>query len=262
MNIINPQLLTEERSRQLREEFNQAKPYRHLVMDNFLTPEFAEALNAHFPSVEGLRKHWRGLNENKFEGSEFEKFHPKFKELKDTLFSEELYQWISKITGIEDVFITDDSLGAGLHQGGNGSFLDVHIDFNIHHVKNVHRRLNLLIYLEKDWKSEYGGDLELWNADMTSCDQMVRPDYNRAVIFETSEISYHGYGKITLPEGVTRKSFFAYFYTNEREDAVPYHDTIFKARPEEGRMKQVKTDVKETLKNTAKSTLKKLGVKF
>lgn len=262
MNVINPQLLTEEHTQSLRQEFEEAKPYRHLVMDNFLKPEFADALNKHFPTVEDLRKHWRGMNENKFEGSEFEKFHPKFKELKDEMFNEEFYQWISQITGIEDVFITDDSLGAGLHQGGNGSFLDVHIDFNIHHIKNVHRRLNLLIYLEKDWKEEYGGQLEMWNADMTSCDKLVNPDYNRAVIFETNEISYHGYGKITLPEGVTRKSFFTYFYTNEWDEAVPYHDTIFKARPEEGRMKQVKTDVKEALKNTAKSTLKKLGVKF
>lgn len=262
MSIINPQHLTSESTTALKQEFDQAKPYRHLVIDNFLQEDFAHALNEHFPTVEDLRKHWRGLNENKFEGSEFEKFHPSFEELKQQLFNKDFYEWVTKVTGIEEVFITDDSLGAGLHQGGNGSFLDVHIDFNIHHIQNVHRRLNLLIYLEKDWKEEYGGDLELWNADMTSCDKTVRPHFNRAVIFETNEISYHGYGKITLPEGVTRKSFFAYFYTKERADAVPYHDTIFKARPEEGAMKKMKTDVKETLKNTAKSTLKKFGVKF
>jgi hypothetical protein len=126
----------------------------------------------------------------------------------------------------------------------------------------VHRRLNLLIYLEKNWKDEYGGGLEMWNADMTNCDKMVMPNFNRCVIFETSEISYHGYSKITIPEGVTRKSFFAYFYTNEREGATGYHDTVFKARPTESKSKKVKTAVKENLKNTAKATLKKLGVKF
>lgn len=262
MSVINPKHLTPESSAQLRQEFDNAKPYRHLVIDNFLKDEVADALNEKFPTVEDLRKHWRGLNENKFEGSEFEKFDPVFQQLKEDLFNEDLYRWVSEITGIEDVFITDDSLGAGLHQGGNGSFLDVHIDFNIHHIKNVHRRLNLLIYLEKDWKDEYGGKLELWNADMTSCDRLVKPLFNRAVLFETNEISYHGYGKITLPEGVTRKSFFAYFYTHERENAVPYHDTMFRARPEEGAVKRVKTDVKESLKNTAKATLKKFGVKF
>ncbi len=126
----------------------------------------------------------------------------------------------------------------------------------------MHRRLNLLIYLEKDWKEEYGGGLEMWNADMSQCEKIVMPALNRAVIFETSEISYHGYAKISLPEGVTRKSFFAYYYTKEREDAVPYHDTIFKARPTESTSKKIQTAVKESVKNTAKSTLKKLGVKF
>lgn len=262
MSIIRNNLFSEEQIAQLRQEFDQAKPYKHLVVDGFLDNSFAEELHANFPTVEDLKVHWKGMNENKFEGSEFENFHPRFRELKTALFNQEFYQWVSAVTGIEEVFITDDSLGAGLHQGADGSFLDIHIDFNIHHIKNVHRRLNLLIYLEKDWKDEYGGHLELWNADMTNCDKKVRPEFNRAVIFETNEISYHGYGKITLPKGVTRKSFFAYFYTNEHEGASGYHDTIFKARPEEGTMKKVKTEVKETLKNTAKSTLKKMGIKF
>lgn len=260
--IVNPVLFEEASISKLRKEFDEALPYRHLVIDNFLTDEGAASLNENFPSIEALKTHWKSLNEKKSEGSDFEKFHESFRTLKSELFNKKIYDWITQVTGIEDVFITDDSMGAGLHQGTDGSFLDIHIDFNIHHVKNVHRRLNLLIYLEDDWKDEYGGHLELWNADMTNCDKKVAPQFNRCVIFETSEISYHGYGKVSLPEHKTRKSFFAYFYTNEREDAVSYHDTIFKARPEEGMLKKVKTDVKETIKNTAKTTLKKIGIKF
>ncbi|MBC7919778.1 MAG: 2OG-Fe(II) oxygenase, partial [Ferruginibacter sp.] len=78
--------------------------------------------------------------------------------------------WVAKVTGIPGVFVTEDNLGTGLHQGSDGSFLDIHVDFNIHHVKNVHRRLNMLLYLNQDWKPEYGGGMEMWNADMT---QMV-----------------------------------------------------------------------------------------
>jgi len=260
--MIDPRLLEDTAIAQLRQEFNEALPYRHLVIDNFLTSEGALALNQHFPTIDELKTHWKSLNEKKSEGSDFEKFAPSFRELKTELFSQKTYDWITQVTGIEEVFITDDSMGAGLHQGVDGSFLDIHIDFNIHHIKNVHRRLNLLIYLEQDWKDEYGGHLELWNADMTNCDKIVAPQFNRCVIFETSEISYHGYGKVSLPADKTRKSFFAYFYTNEREGAAKYHDTIFKARPEEGMVKKVKTEVKETLKNTAKSTLKKIGIKF
>jgi len=262
MDIFNNTYFTEEGRSKLKKEFDDAKPYRHLVLDNFLNEPVALEVNENFPGVEELKTHWKGLNENKMEGSDFGIFHPVFSTIKEKLTTPEFYKWITDVTGIEEVFITDDQMGSGIHQGTNGSFLDIHIDFNIHHIKNVHRRLNLLIYLEQNWKEEYGGSLEMWNADMTNCDKMVLPQFNRCVIFETSEISYHGYSKITLPEGVTRKSFFAYFYTNEREGASGYHDTVFKARPTESKSKKVKTAVKENLKNTAKATLKKLGVKF
>jgi Rps23 Pro-64 3,4-dihydroxylase Tpa1-like proline 4-hydroxylase len=94
--------------------------------------------------------------------------------------------------------LTDDNLGTGLHQGTDGSFLDIHVDFNIHHIKNVHRRLNMLIYLNKNWKPEYGGAMEMWNADMSKMVKAVPCEFNRCLVFETSEISYHGYSKITL----------------------------------------------------------------
>ncbi len=246
----------------LKQSFDTAYPYRHLVMDNFLDADFAMALYEKFPSVEQLSTHWKGLNENKYEGSDYTKFAPEFKQLRDRLMSEDFYQLLTQITGIKDVFITPDSLGSGIHQGENGSFLDIHIDFNIHTKLDVHRRLNLLIYLQKDWKQEYGGHLELWNADMSQCEKKVVPQFNRCVLFETSEISYHGYGKITVPPDITRKSFFAYFYTKERDNAAPYHDTVFRARPEEGKAKQIKTTIKESLKNTAKATLRKLGIKL
>ncbi|MBT34001.1 MAG: proline hydroxylase [Thalassobius sp.] len=262
MDILNKEYVSTEAVSKLKHDFDTALPYRHIVMDNFLSEEVALQAYENFPGVQELKTHWKGLNENKLEGSDFGVFHPVFSQIKESFTSPEFYKWVSGVTGIDEVFITDDHMGSGIHQGTNGSFLDVHIDFNIHHIKNVHRRLNLLIYLEKNWKDEYGGALEMWNADMSNCDKMVLPMFNRCVIFETSEISYHGYSKITIPEDVTRKSFFAYFYTNERDGAVGYHDTVFKARPTESKSKKVKTAVKENLKNTAKATLKKLGVKF
>ena len=116
--------------------------------------------------------------------------------------------------------------------------------------------------MNKDWLPTYGGDLELWNADMTKCEKKVAPIFNRAVIFETSEISYHGYSKITVPEDMKRKSVYAYFYTDIREDAVSYHDTVFKAKPEDSTAKKVSTTVKESLKNFTKAQLKKIGIKI
>ena len=178
MNIINPIYLSEQGRIDLRSQFDAAKPYRHLVMDNFLDSDFAEKLHSGFPSINALKTHWKGMNEKKSEGSDFDAFAPEFQQLRDTIASDDIYQWIGDTTGIKDSFLTPDSQGAGLHQGSNGSFLDVHIDFNIHHTLDVHRRLNLLIYLEKGWKEEYGGHIELWNEDVTELGNKVLPQFN------------------------------------------------------------------------------------
>jgi Rps23 Pro-64 3,4-dihydroxylase Tpa1-like proline 4-hydroxylase len=258
---INPDYISVEATAQLRQQFDQAQPYRHLVLDNFLTADFAEALNAQFPSIEKLKKHYNGLNERKSEGANFDDFPEVFRQARELIMGEQMAAWMSRVTGIEEVFVADDHLGTGLHQGSNGSFLDIHIDFNIHAEKDIHRRLNMLIYMNKDWLESYGGDLEMWDAKMTRCEKKVAPIFNRAVIFETSEISYHGYSKITVPEHITRKSIYVYFYTQLREGAASYHDTVFKAKPEDTAIKKVGTTVKETLKNFAKATLKRAGIK-
>jgi len=246
----------------LNQEFNEGKPYRHLKIESFLDDAFANTLYENFPGLDQMSRKYAGLNENKSEGSGFENFHPAFRELKAALNTPDFYRALSTITGIENLYSVDDALGMGVHQGGDGSYLDIHIDFNIHHQRNIHRRVNLLIFLNKNWKESYGGALELWNADVSKLENKYLPLFNRCIIFETSEISYHGYGKIQVPPGETRKSFYGYFYTDLREGAAGYHDTVFKARPEEGMMKKVKTDVKETIKNRAKQVLKKLGIKF
>lgn len=260
MQYINPEYLSEDKVKSLRQSFDEAKPYRHIVMDNFLKDEFARKLDAHFPGEEIFSRKYKGYNENKAEGSKFDLYDPAFSKLRAELSSPEFNEWIAKVTGIEETFITEDGLGAGLHKGGNGSFLDIHIDFNIHPTKDVHRRLNLLIYLTPDWDPSWNGAMEMWNADMTKCEKEVECKFNRALIFETSEISYHGYTKkLKTPENVHRQSFYAYFYTKEREGASGYHDTVFRARPDDTFGKRVRTQVKETLKNTVKATLKKLG---
>ena len=169
---------------------------------------------------------------------------------------------MSKLTGIDALYSLPDALGGGLHQGGDGSFLDIHIDFNIHTERGIHRRINLLIFFNKEWKEEYGGHTELWNSDMTKLEKKVFPSFNRCLIFETNEISYHGYAPIKLPPGITRKSAYAYYYTELREGAAKYHDTVFKARPTDSAFKKAITPLKENAKNFIKRQLRRLGITF
>src|SRR5438034_178076 len=74
-----------------------------------------------------------------------------------------------------------------------GGFLKVHVDFNVHPKLKLDRRLNMLIYLNKEWREEWGGDLELWDADRTMCRKKIAPLFNRTVVFSTGDSSFHGH---------------------------------------------------------------------
>ena len=123
-----------------------------------------------------------------------------------------------------------------MHQIQKHGFLKIHADFNWNRFLKLNRRVNLLIYLNKSWKEEYGGHLELWNREMSECVERILPVFNRCVIFNTSDFSYHGHpDPLTCPDGWTRKSLAVYYYTNGRpqEEQSDIHCTIFKRRPHE-----------------------------
>lgn len=257
---LNAALINEDSITRYREEFATARPYKHLVIDNFLEEGLAQSLFANFPKVSELRKHYKGINENKSEGSSFDHYHTDFARVLDAIKSPAFIQWLEQVTQINDLSLPDDHRGAGVHQGRNGSFLDIHVDFSVHPILNLHRRLNLLIYLNKNWKPEYGGLLELWNEDVSVLEKAVLPGFNRAVIFETTETSYHGYDVINIPENESRKSIYSYYYSPVAS-GVKYHDTIFKPRPTDSLAKKTQTTMKEALKNGIKQIIKSLGLK-
>lgn len=106
----------------------------------------------------------------------------------------------------------------------------MHVDFNKHSFLNLHRRLNLLIYLNEDWKEEYGGALELQHKDMLTPTKKILPMFNTAVIFSTTSFSYHGNpAVINCPENKSRKSLAYYYYSTERSDEIVLdkHSTLF-----------------------------------
>jgi hypothetical protein len=159
---------------------------------------------------------------NKFEKSEFENISEGFASLKAELVSERFQNLLSNITN-EDVFVDANFHGGGLHQGGEGSFLNMHVDFNYHPLeKDWFRNLNILIYLNRDWKTEYGGELKLRNGKLKGSRPIeVEPIFNRAVIMETRDFTFHGYDPIAFPPGAYRRSIAAYAYTKkERTEAL------------------------------------------
>lgn len=257
---VNSTYTSAEAREHLHRQYTTALPCKHLVLDDFLDQELADRLFENFPSVESLNVKRKSLNENKAEDYHFERWDPAFSELRETVGSEAFYKWMREITGLEDLVTTRDSLGSGLHQGANGSYVDVHVDVNMNPEAGLWRRVNLLIYLNKNWEDEYGGHLELWDKDMKTLHHRIAPSHNRAVIFYTDDNSPHGYSKINIPEGESRKSFYTYYYT-EVGEGFKYRDSKFRSRPDEKLGKKIATETKESIKIRAKQFLKALGIK-
>lgn len=258
--IFNPSLLEEQQLKGLNKSFDSAQPFRFLVIDNFLVPGLAEELARDFPSLEEMNVNYKGINERKSEHSDFHRLAPAFTRLKQELSSEAFTSVIENITGIDHPETVNDRYGYGLHQGGKNSFLDIHVDYNLHPISGKQRRLNLILFLNPQWEADWGGALEFWNKDVSACQHSILPIFNRCVLFECNEYSFHGYSRINCPENITRKSFYQYYFT-EPKGKIVYHDTVFKNRPGEPVNKKIMVSVKEMLKNNTKRLLYYLGWK-
>jgi Rps23 Pro-64 3,4-dihydroxylase Tpa1-like proline 4-hydroxylase len=258
--IINPDILRHQRIKGFREQFCESKPIRYLIIDDFLDNAFANVIAGHFPSIEEMKIHYHGINEQKSEHSDFSRLDISFSQLRDILSSESFIQLLNKITHIENLETIHDRLGYGLHQGANNSFLDIHIDYNLHPIQKKYRRLNFILFFNEKWQTNWGGNLELWDEEVKTCVQSILPIFNRCMIFECSNVSYHGYSRVNVPDGITRKSYYHYYFV-PAEAHISFHDTIFKSRPQESIIKKIMTPSKDFLKNSAKKIFYKIGLK-
>lgn len=223
----------------LRAEFASAQPFRHICIDDFLAPDFATELAASYPdhaTAEQMGFAFQAVNEaRKVQVTEYQKFPEPAKRLSDALAGGDFLKDLSEITGIDDLLWDETFAGGGLHITASSGHLDVHVDFNRLEERDWHRRLNLLIYLNPIWEDDWGGFVELWDREVKHCHHSLKPILNRCVIFETSNISFHGVTAVTCPPDFVRKSFASYFYTQEAPAHYRGvdHSTIFKARPDE-----------------------------
>jgi len=221
----------------LAEQFRSARPFRHVQIDNFFTPALSDELADHFPPFdESLAVNEDGIVGNKAVHEKIMHLGPPWKGLDSLVQSKEFLQLISGITGIADLQYDPHYFGGGTHENRHGQGLDAHIDFNLHPVTRQHRRLNLIVYLNREWEENWGGSIKLHKDPSLTSDQdeivTISPQFNRCVIFETNEHSWHGFPRVNLPEekrSLSRRSFALYYYTDSRpEDEVgPEHSTIY-----------------------------------
>lgn len=228
-----PANLDRKKGQELHASYESASPFPHIVIEDFLPATVLDRCLKDFPKAVSAG------------GATFDRDQERFKSQYNP---DELTEWtrnlfytfnsrpfihlLENITGIKGLIPDPYFLGAGFHEIGQGGHLSVHADFNHHKPMNLERRINVLIYLNKNWKQEFGGSLELWNDGMRECIQKVTPEFNRCVIFNTTSESWHGNpDPIAHPKRITRKSIALYYYTSTWDAAKRDHTTQFKVRP-------------------------------
>jgi hypothetical protein len=216
-----------------RESWLSARPFPHVVFDALFPDIALREVLRHFPDRSDPL--WRRFDNPKEKKLGF--FHemgsmpPAIRQFLDEMNGYEMLLFLEAVTGIEGLIGDPYFGGGGMHQIEPGGFLEVHTDFNIHPKLGLERRINLLIYLNDDWREEWGGELELWNRSLTECSRRISPEFNRTVVFETSDWSWHGHPRpLNTPAGVSRRSLSLYYYTvpKERRGQTLPHDTIFR----------------------------------
>jgi Rps23 Pro-64 3,4-dihydroxylase Tpa1-like proline 4-hydroxylase len=214
-----------------------AEPFPHVVIDDFLPADVLRRVADNFPKAGDID--WYRFADARSKKLAFEDetlIEDNARWLLYQLNSATFMKFLETLTGIEGLIPDPYFAGGGLHQIEPGGFLKIHADFNRHPKLKLDRKLNLLLYLNENWKEEYGGHLELWNKEMTHFVHRILPIFNRCVIFSTTDFSYHGHPEpLTCPAGMTRKSLALYYYSNSQpaEEVSSEHGTLTRPRPGE-----------------------------
>jgi hypothetical protein len=228
-NALLPFSKLEEGTTELATAYKAGMPWPHLVIDD-LFDDFT--LNAILEEFDKTTTDWREYEtqyEKKMQLNRDEDFGPVTRAFMHNLNSAPFLRYLSNITGIERLVPDPYFEGGGYHQIPREGKLGVHVDFNWHDRLGLYRRLNLIIYLNKNWPDEYGGHFQLWDMKKRQCEKKVLPRFNRTAIFGTTPYSFHGHPEpLACPEGVFRRSLALYYYSPDAgEQSKDKHSTLF-----------------------------------
>jgi len=212
--------------------YQSAKPYNHICIDGFLPEAVLERVRADIAALPAPERSFDREQERLKTSYNPERLPLYTKTLFHALNARPFLKFLEDLTGIPGLIPDPYYMGAGIHRVANGGHLDIHADFNHHKPMDLERRLNVLIYLNKDWREEWGGSFEIWDKEMTRKVESFAPLYNRMVCFSTASDTFHGNPEpVAHPEGEDRLSIALYYYTATWDDTRYEHTTLFKPRP-------------------------------
>jgi Rps23 Pro-64 3,4-dihydroxylase Tpa1-like proline 4-hydroxylase len=230
---------------ELKNEFKNSKPFNHVIIDNFFIPEIAEQLYLDFPKYEddAITVFYRNPVENKKALNSWDKFPGATYSAFTFLSRNYFLNRVKFLTGCEELYPDMGLHGGGWHMHGHNSndsgFLNVHLDYKIHPKLLEERKLNIIIYMTKDWNADWGGELELWSHDEETQQpkekiKSVECIFNRAILFDTTQNSWHGLpNPIKCPKNEFRRSLAMYYTQPSSEGTNHRKRALFVPKPEQ-----------------------------
>lgn len=230
-------------------------PFTHTVTDNFLDHDLAQKLSQEFLPYQDTN--WYFYNnplENKKTINNWYLFPSTTYKFFNYLNSQEFIDKLKQQFSIETLYPDPGLHGAGWHIHGKGGKLNVHLDYNLHPKLGLQRKLNLILYLSENWDSAWGGNLEFWSHDSTNNEPkqkeaVIECQFNRAVIFDTTENSWHGFPQeINCPINYYRKSIAMYYLVDPPEQSEPRYRALYAPTEEQ----KNNSSIKELILNRVK----------
>ncbi len=198
----------------LKEKYSNAQPFEHIVIDDFLDPIYAEKIYQNFPEINESWHEYKNPIEVKYTYDNVNNLQVEIKNYFYYLSHPEMIKVMQKLTSINDLEYDEFLHGAGVHMHPRYGRLNIHLDYEKHPYSGKERRLNIILFMSKNWNTDWNGANELWNDDVSQCITKTNVKFNRAIIFKTNDISWHGLpDKILCPENAFRKSL-AYYYVS------------------------------------------------
>ena len=219
----------------LRDQFLSAQPFPHLVFDNFLKEDVAALAEKNFPALQDpIWYEYDNPLEKKFACNNLLKIPSPLSSILTGFNNQNFADELRALTGIANLVFDPLWHGSGLHCVKRGGKLDIHLDYSIHPKSGLERRVNLIIFFNSDWQENYGGELEFWDATISRCVKKISPIANRAVIFLTGDVSYHGHPEpLKCPSHLTRKSLALYYLSEPREGVKVRYKGLYVKRPQD-----------------------------
>jgi Rps23 Pro-64 3,4-dihydroxylase Tpa1-like proline 4-hydroxylase len=213
--------------------YKDADPFPHTIIDVVADSHKLNDVVNNFPT--GGWWNYDNHFEKKEAQDKIERLQKPVRELLCELNSGPFITFLEQLSGVGGLLPDPLFRGAGCHQIRRGGKLSIHADFNWHPKLKVYRRVNVLLYLNKDWDRSWGGNLELWKRDMSQPVWEIEPFFNRMVIFNSDDTSFHGHPEpLMCPDHITRKSLAIYYYTSEPPpDFEAPHSVKYQVRPGE-----------------------------